>query len=53
MEEKQSYEVLIQIHKLLMMMANHLDALARVARHEHPELFKHPEPLPAASPDRS
>jgi hypothetical protein len=40
----QLFGVLVQMHKQLAQIANSLDALARVARNEHPEAFKHGVP---------
>jgi hypothetical protein len=39
-EDTKIYEVLCQIHKVLVHMEGSLDTLARAARAEHPEAFK-------------
>ena len=38
--DQQISAVLVNIHKQLALIANSLDVLAKIARHEHPELFK-------------
>jgi hypothetical protein len=44
------FGLLVEIHKQLAHIANSLDALARVARQEHPDAFK--QRLPAATVHR-
>lgn len=48
--EQQLERLLAEIHKQLVMISTHLEALARVARHEHPDAFTRPESRPAPPP---
>jgi len=46
-EDRKIVDLLAEIHKQLTMIATHLEALARVARDEHANLFKdQPGPRP-------
>lgn len=54
MEDKQVYEVLLDIHKTLARIASSLEVLEKVARSEHPNTFKPPlERSPAPGEGRS
>ena len=53
MENEKLYEVGCQIHKVLVNIAMSLEALAKVARAEHPEAFKRQERPPVPPPRSS
>lgn len=53
MQDDQLQRLLTEIHKQMVLMNNSLDALAKVARHEHPEAFtKQERPSSQTSPVR-
>lgn len=52
MENKELIEMLAQIHKALVHIDMHLEALAKVARAEHPEAFKPPQATATVHRDR-
>ena len=48
-EDRAMVDLLAEIHKQLTLIAGHLEALARVARNEHANLFRD-QPAPPEKP---